>query len=107
LLESQPEQALRVKGTNYRSFSAALLCFLCVFARDFENYWLAFRDKIPLAAWQFGEQRQFEPLHCRFNPPQMMATNGNLVRGEDELEILLVAATIEFSKDEMIVRQQQ
>ena len=45
--------------------------------------------------------------HDRFNPPQMMATNGNLVRGEDELKVLLVAATVEFRKDEMIVRQQQ
>ncbi len=37
----------------------------------------------------------------------MMAANGNLVRGEDELEVLLVAAAGEFRKDEMIVRQQQ
>jgi hypothetical protein len=29
------------------------------------------------------------------------------VRGEDELKGLLVAATVEFRKDEMIVRQQQ
>ena len=68
---------------------------------------LAFRDKLPLIVWQLGEQRQFHPLHDRFNPPQMMAANGNLVRGEDELEVLLVAATVEFRKDEMIVRQQQ
>ena len=37
----------------------------------------------------------------------MMAANRNLVRSEDELQILLVAATVEFRKDEMIVRQQQ
>jgi hypothetical protein len=37
----------------------------------------------------------------------MMSANGNLVRREDELEILLVAATVEFRKDEMIVGQQQ
>jgi hypothetical protein len=36
-----------------------------------------------------------------------MAANGNLVRGEDELEVLFVAATVEFRKNEMIVRQQQ
>jgi hypothetical protein len=29
------------------------------------------------------------------------------VRGKDELEVLLVTATVEFRKDEMIVRQQQ
>jgi hypothetical protein len=92
LLESQPEQALRVKSTNHRSFSAGLLCFLCVFARDFQNQWLAFSDKVPLAAWQFGEQRQFEPLHCSFDSSQMMAANGNLVRRENQLEVLLAAA---------------
>ena len=37
----------------------------------------------------------------------MMAANGNLVCREDELKVLLVAATVEFRKDEMIVRQQQ
>jgi len=33
--------------------------------------------------------------------------NENLVRGEDQLEDLLVAATGEFREDELIVRQQQ
>jgi len=37
----------------------------------------------------------------------MMAANGNLVRGEDELQVLLIAATVEFRKNEVIVRQQQ
>jgi hypothetical protein len=60
-----------------------------------------------LIVWQLGEQRQFQPLQDRFNPPQMMSANGNLVRGKDELEVLLVAATVEFRKDEVIVRQQQ
>ena len=73
---------------------------------NFQNDWLTFRDELLLAAWQLGEQRQFQPLHDRFNPPQMMAANGNLVRREDELEVLLVATTVEFRKDEMIVRQQ-
>ena len=36
-----------------------------------------------------------------------MAANGNLVCGEDELQVLLVAATVEFRKNEMIVWQQQ
>jgi hypothetical protein len=36
-----------------------------------------------------------------------MAANGNLMRGEDKLEVLLVDATVEFRKDKMIVRQQQ
>jgi hypothetical protein len=36
-----------------------------------------------------------------------MAENGNLMRGEDKLEVLLVDATVEFRKDKMIVRQQQ
>jgi hypothetical protein len=29
------------------------------------------------------------------------------VRGEDELQVLLIAATVEFRKNEVIVRQQQ
>jgi len=74
---------------------------------NFEHNWLTFRDKLPLVAWQLGEQRQFHPLQNRFNPPQMMAPNGNLVRGKDELEVLLVAATVEFREDEVVVRQQQ
>ena len=37
----------------------------------------------------------------------MMAVNGNLVRREDQLEMLFVAATGEFREDELIVRQQQ
>jgi hypothetical protein len=74
---------------------------------NLQNDWLTFRDELPLAAWQLGEQRQFHSLHDRFNPPQMMAANRNLVRGKDELEVLLVATTVEFRKDEMVVRQQQ
>jgi hypothetical protein len=74
---------------------------------DFKNHRLAFRDQFPLIAWQFGKQRQFHPLQDRFNPSQMMSANGNLVRSEDELKVLLVAAAVEFRKDEMIVRQQQ
>jgi hypothetical protein len=40
-----------------------------------------------LILWQIGEQRQFEPLHDRLNAPQMMAADGNLVRGEYQLEM--------------------
>ena len=98
------------KSTLLRFFALTVFSF---HGHNFENHRLAFsdrlafRDQLPLIAWQLGEQRQFHPLHDRFNPPQMMAANGNLVRGEDELEVLLVAATVEFRKDEMIVRQQQ
>jgi hypothetical protein len=74
---------------------------------DFENHRLTFRDKFPLIAWQLGELRQFQSLHDRFNSPQMMSANGNLVRGKDELEILLVTTTVKFRKDEVVVRQQQ
>lgn len=74
---------------------------------NLQNDWLTFRDELPLAAWQLGEQRQFHSLQDRFNPSQMMAANRNLVRGKDELEVLLVATTVEFRKDEMVVRQQQ
>ena len=36
---------------------------------NFENHRLAFRDQLPLIVWQLGEQRQFQPLHDRFNAP--------------------------------------
>ncbi len=85
----------------------ALILCVCFGHDDSKNHRLAFRDEAPLAARQLGEQRQFKPLHDRFNSPQMMAVNGNLVRGEDQLEMLLVAATGEFREDELIVRQQQ
>ena len=74
---------------------------------DSKNHRLAFRDEAPLAARQLGEQRQFQPLHDRLNSPQMMAVNGNLVRREDQLEMLFVAAIGEFREHELIVRQQQ
>jgi hypothetical protein len=92
------------KSTLSRFFVLTVLRFR---GHNFENHRLAFRDELSLIAWQFGEQRQFHPLQNRFNPPQMMAANGNLVRREDELEVLLVAATVQFRKDEMIVWQQQ
>lgn len=84
-----------------------LFCILDFVDHNFQHHRLAFRDELSLIVWQLGQQRQFQPLHDRFNPPQMMAANGNLVRGKDELEVLLVTATVEFRKDEMIVRQQQ
>jgi len=94
--------------SNCRNDSLSLfLGLLCFSHLNFQHHRLAFRDQLPLNVWQLGEQRQFHSLHYRFNPPQMMAANGNLVRGEDELKGLLVAATVEFRKDEMIVRQQQ
>jgi hypothetical protein len=37
----------------------------------------------------------------------MMSANGNFMRGEHKLEVLFVAAAVEFRKDEVVVRQQQ
>ena len=61
---------------------------------DFENHRLTFRDEIPLVPWQAGEQRQFQSLHDRLDASQMMAADGNLMGGKDQLEILFVAVTI-------------
>jgi len=77
-------------------FFGSLLLILGFRHRDFKNQRLTFRYQRSLAAWQFGQQRQFQPLHDRLNASQMMAVNGNLVRGEDQLEMLFVAATGEF-----------
>ena len=79
-----------------RSFAGifmALILRVCFGHDDSKNHRLAFRDEAPLAARQLGEQRQFEPLHCRLNSSQMMAVNRNLVCREDQLEMLFVAAT--------------
>ena len=81
--------------------------WVCFGHDDSKNHRLTFRYQRSLAAWQFGQQRQFQPLHDRLNSSQMMAVNGNLVRREDQLEMLFVAATGEFREDELIVRQQQ
>jgi hypothetical protein len=78
---------------SFLGFLSALLNILGLRNDNLDNNWLAFRDEIPLAARQLGEQRQFEPLHCRFNSSQMMSANGNFVRRENQLEVLLVAAT--------------
>jgi hypothetical protein len=77
------------------------------FDGNFQDDRLTFRDERPLAFRQLGELRQFQPLHDRLNPPQMMTANRYFVCGEDQLEILLVAATIEFRENELVVRQQQ
>ena len=37
----------------------------------------------------------------------MVAANGNLVRGKDQLEVLFVATTGEFREHELIIWQQQ
>jgi len=87
-------------------FMALILC-VCFGHDDSKNHRLAFRDEAPLAAGQLGEQRQFQPLHDRLNSSQMMAVNGNLVRDEDQLEMLFAGVTGEFREDELIVRQQQ
>ena len=88
-------------------FLSALLNIFGLRNDNLDNHRLTFRYQLPLIIWQLGEQRQFHSLHDRFNPPQMMAANRNLVRGKDELEVLLVATTVEFRKDEMVVWQQQ
>jgi len=85
----------------------ALILWVCFGHVDSKNHRLAFRDEAPLAGGQLGEQRQFQPLHDHLNSSQMMAVKRNLVRREDQLEDLLVAATGEFREDELIVRQQQ
>jgi hypothetical protein len=74
---------------------------------QFQNHRLSIRDKTSLTACQLGEQRQFHPLHDRLNSSQMMTASRNLVRRENQLEVLRVAATGEFRKDKLIVRQQQ
>ncbi len=109
-LQEMCQPTLGYKSDSVRRFfgSRKPIFVLVHFAYgDFQHHRLAFRDEIPLAARQLGEQRQFEPLHCRFNSSQMMSANGNLVRRENQLEVLLIAATGEFRENELIVWQQQ
>lgn len=56
------------------------MCLLGHFGyEDFENHRLAFRDKLPLIAWQLGEQRQFQPLHVPSFSSARVFRNRNLV----------------------------
>ena len=74
---------------------------------DFEDHWLPFRNQGGLAAWQFRQDRQLHPLHRSLDTPQGMATQRNLVCGEDQSECLLFAIAVEFTEGELIERQQQ
>ena len=98
---------MRKYARSFIGIFMTLILLICFGHDDSKNHRLAFRDEAPLAARQLGEQRQFQPLHYRLNSSQMMTVNGHLVRGEDQLEMLFVAATAEFREDELIVRQQQ
>jgi len=63
---------------------------------DFKNHRLTFRYQRSLAAWQFGQQRQFQPLHDRLNLSQMMAVNGSfaVLRTVIEYELALHKAFV-------------
>ena len=108
ILNAEPgmNPASRAAPRYARSFAGifmALILWVCFGHDDSKNHRLAFHDEAPLAARQLGEQRQFQPLHYRLNSSQMMAVNGNLVRREDQLEMLFVAATGEFCEDGLMV----
>ena len=72
---------------------------------DFQNHRLAIGNKIALVARQNGDQRQFVPLHPSLDAAQVMAANRNLVRSENEFEILVVTVAGQFGEHELIVRQ--
>jgi hypothetical protein len=73
---------------------------------DFANHRLALRNERPLIAGQRSEQGQFHPLHRGLDAPQGIAAHGNLVRGEDQSEVLLISLGLEFSERELVKRQQ-
>jgi len=58
-------------------------------------------------AWQFAKERQLHPLHCGLDAPQGIAVHGDLVRGEDQSEVLLLSLGFEFGEGELVKRQQQ
>ena len=74
---------------------------------DFQNHGLTFRDQRALRAGQLGQERQFHPLHGRLDSAQRMAANQDLMRREDQLELLLLSFALEFGEGELIKRQQQ
>jgi len=45
-------------------------------------------------------------LHGGLDAPQGIAAHGNLVRGEDQSEVLLISLGLEFSERELVKRQQ-
>ena len=74
---------------------------------DFENDRLSFGNEGALAGWQLGHESQLQSLHGRFDAPQTMAANQNFARDEDQPELLLPSLGLQFSKNEITVREQQ
>ena len=60
-----------------------------------------------MIAGQRSEQGQFHSLHRGLDAPQGIAPHGNLVRGEDQSEVLLLSLGFEFGESELVKRQQQ
>ena len=60
-----------------------------------------------MIAGQRSEQGQFLSLHRGLDAPQGIAPHGNLMRREDQSEVLLVSFGFEFGEGELVKRQQQ
>ncbi len=74
---------------------------------DFQNHRLAIWNERLLIGGQCSEKRQIHPLHRGLDAPQGIAAHGNLVRGEDQSEVLLLSLGFEFGEGELVKRQQQ
>jgi len=98
---------LSCKSPSILGFLGAFLSILSLGNDDFQHHRLTFRDKRALTARQFAKEGQFHSLHCRLDSSQGMAANQDLVCGEDQPQLLLFPSALEFSKSELIERQQQ
>jgi hypothetical protein len=58
---------------------------------DFNNHRLAHSGQRPAVARHRGDERQFHPLHHRFETAQRMATHDDFVRGENQAQALFLA----------------
>ena len=74
---------------------------------DYDNHRLPVCNEFPLTARQRGEEGQFRPLHRRLDSAQGIATNQNLVSGEDQTKMLLLRFGFEFGESKLVKRQQQ
>ncbi len=78
-----------------------------LFHGDFKNHRLALWDQGALTARQRGEEGQFHSLHRRFDSSQGVAANQHFVSRKDQAKVLLFPFGFEFSKSELVKRQQQ
>jgi hypothetical protein len=71
---------------------------------DFNNHRLSLSGQRSAVARCRGDERQFHPLHDRFEAAQRMAANHHFVRGENQAQALILALADQLRVVEVIER---